>query len=148
MVWNTVAQQRLFYPRGLASADSLVEPVNSGEQLTAWLGALADIFDLFLPTPTGKSPQSRSLCAFRDQVVSLLPSGPRQGQARAAVGQFIDIHRIRNGRLHTDATNWAVSLHRLGAPASEPPGQQWDRISALTVGVVYAIIELLQHFIP
>jgi hypothetical protein len=147
VVWNIVAQQRLFYPRGLAGAASLVESVNSGEQLTSRLGALADIFDLFLRTPTGKSPQGGSLNAFRDQVVSLLPAGPAQDLARAAVCQFIDINRIRNGRLHTDTTNWAESLHRLGVPASESPGQQWDRIRALTVEAVYAIIELLQQLI-
>lgn len=144
VVWKAVTEQRLFYLRGLASAASLVEPVSSGDQLTARLGSLADIFDLFLRTPTGSPPKGGSLSAFRDQVVSRLPSGPAQDQARAAVGQFIDVNRIRNGRLHTDATNWAESLHRLGVPASEPPGQQWERIRAVTVEAVYTIIELLQ----
>jgi hypothetical protein len=46
----------LFYPRGLANADSLIEPANSGDQLTARLGALADIFDLFLRPVSGSSP--------------------------------------------------------------------------------------------
>ena len=147
VVWKAMAQQRLFYPRGLASAASLVEPVSSGDQLTARLGALADILDLFLRTPTGSSPNGGSLSAFRDQVVSRLPSGPAQEQARAAVGQLIDINRIRNGRMHTDATNWAESLHRLGVPSSELPGQQWERIRAVTVEAVYAIIELLQQLI-
>lgn len=73
-----------------------------------------------------------------------LPAGPAQEQARAAVGQLVDINRIRNGRLHTDATNWAESLRRLGVPSSEPPAQQWERIRAVTVEAVYTVIELLQ----
>lgn len=53
----------------------------------------------------------------------------------------------RNGRLHTDATNWAQALQRLGIPSAEPRGQQWDRISAVTVAAVYTFIELLQPLI-
>jgi hypothetical protein len=135
VVWKAVTtQQRLFFPRGLASAASLVEPVASGDQLTARLGALADIFDLFLRTQTGGPPQGGSLNAFRDQLASRLPAGPARDQARTAAGQLSDINRIRNGRLHTDATNWAESLVRLGVPTSEPPAQQWDRIRAIAVG--------------
>jgi hypothetical protein len=147
VVWKVVTQQRLFYPRGLASAASLVEPVMSGDQLTARLGALADIFDLFLRTATGSSPAGGSLNAFRNELVGHLTSSPAQDQARAAVGQLVDITRIRNGRLHTDASNWAESLHRLGVPASESPGEQWERIRALTVEAVYTIIELLQTLV-
>jgi hypothetical protein len=55
-----------------------------------------------------------------------------------------DINRIRNGRLHTDATDWAESLRHLGAPPGELPGQQWDRIRAVAVEALYAIIDLLQ----
>lgn len=52
VVWKAVTQQRLFYPRGLAGAANLVEEVASGDQLTARLGALADVFDLFMrPRP-------------------------------------------------------------------------------------------------
>lgn len=58
VIWKVVAGQRLFYPRGLASAASLVEPVNSGDQLTARLGALADVFDL-VPAPHNGQPTSR-----------------------------------------------------------------------------------------
>jgi hypothetical protein len=42
--------QRLFCPRGLAAPASLVEPASSGDGLTARLGALADVFDLFMRT--------------------------------------------------------------------------------------------------
>jgi hypothetical protein len=146
VVWKAVTQQRLFYPRGLASAASLVEPV-SGDQLTARLGALADVFDLFLRAPTGSPPAGGSLNAFRDQVAERVPDGPAQEQARAAIRQLTDVNRIRNGRLHTDATNWAESLYRLGVPTSESPGQQWERIRAISVEAVYAIIELLQQLI-
>jgi hypothetical protein len=147
VAWKAVTQQRLFYPRGLASAASLVEPVISGDQLTAKLGALADVFDLFMRTADGKAQAGGSLNAFRDQLVSRLPSVATQEQARAAVGQLTDINRIRNGRLHTDATNWAESLQRLGVPPSESPSQQWDRIRAVAVEAVYTIIELLQSLI-
>ena len=131
VVWKAVTQQHLFHPRGLAGAAGLVETVISGDHLTARLGALADVFDLFMRTADGKQPAGGSLNAFRDQVLNRLPPGPGQDQARAAVGQLIDINRIRNGRLHTDATNWAQALQRLGIPSSEPPGQQWDRIRAV-----------------
>jgi hypothetical protein len=63
------------------------------------------------------------------------------------VGQLIDINRIRNGRLHTDATNWAQALQRLGIPSSEPPARQWERIRAAAVEAVYKLIELLQPLI-
>lgn len=132
----------LFYPRGLAGAASLVEPVNSGDRLTARLGALADIFDLFLRTADGKPPKGGSLNAFRDDLVGRLQSSATQEQARAAVEQLVDINRIRNGRLHTDATNRAESLRRLGVPASDSPTQQWDRIRTVTVEAVYTIIQL------
>lgn len=148
VVWRAVAQQRLFFPRSLASAASLVEPVSSGDQLTARLGALADIFDLFLRTATGGAPTGGSLNAFRERLVNRLPAGPAQDQARAAVAQLADINRIRNGRLHTDATNWAQSLYRLGVPTNESPAQQWQRIRTVAVGAVYTIIELLQPLIP
>jgi hypothetical protein len=147
VVWKALTQQRLFYPRGLAGAANLVEPVISGDQLTARLGALADVFDLFMRTADGKQQPGGSLNAFRDQVVNRLPSGSAQDQARAAVGQFIDINRIRNGRLHTDATNWAEALQRLGVPSSESPTQQWERIRSAAVAAVYTIIELLQPLI-
>jgi hypothetical protein len=147
VVWKAAAQQRLFYPRGLASAASLVEPVNSGDQLTARLGALADIFDLFTRTATGGSPAGGTLNVFREQIVNRLTSDPAKEGARAAIGQLTYINRIRNGRLHTDASNWAESLHRLGVPANESPGEQWERIRAITVEAVYTIIELLQALI-
>ena len=147
VVWKAVTQQRLFHPRGLAGAAGLVEPVISGDQLTARLGALAGVFDLFMRTADGKQPAGGSLNAFRTQVLNRLPPGPGQDQARAAVGQLIDINRIRNGRLHTDATNWAQALQRLGIPSSEPPGQQWDRIRAVAVETIYTLIELLQPLI-
>jgi hypothetical protein len=143
-----VAQQRLFYPRSLAAAANLVEPVISGDDLTARLGALADVFDLFMRTADGKQQPGGSLNEFRGQVVNYLPSGSAQNHARAAVGQLIDINRIRNGRLDTDATNWAEALHRLGIPSSESPTRQWDRIRAITVAAVYTMIELLQPLIP
>jgi hypothetical protein len=147
VVWKAVTKQRLFYPRGLASAASLVEPVISGDQLTARLGALADVFDLFLRTPTGGAPAGGSLTAFGKQVVELLETDPAKDQAGAAVGRLVDITRIRNGRLHTHASNWAESLHRLGVPASDAPTQQWEHIRSVTVEAVYGIIELLQPFI-
>lgn len=123
VVWKALTRQRLFHPRGLAGAASLVEPVLSGDQLTARVGALADIFDLFMRTADGRSPSDGSLNAFRGQVLNYLPSGPGQDTAHAAVGQLIDISRIRNGHLHTDATNWAQALQRLGIPSAEPPLQ-------------------------
>lgn len=147
VVWKAVTQQRLFHPRGLTGAASLAEPVISGDQLTARLGALADVFDLFMRTADGRQPSSGSLNAFGDQVLNRLPSGPGQDQARAAVGQLTDINRIRNGRLHTDATNWAQALQRLGIPSAEPPGRQWDRIRAVAVEAAYTLIELLQPLI-
>ena len=123
VVWKAATQQRLFHPRGLASAASLVEPVISADQLTARLGALADVFDLFMRTADGRQPPDGSLNAFRDQVRNRLPPGPGQDQARAAIGQLIDINRIRNGRLHTDATNWAQALQRLGIPSASHPAR-------------------------
>ena len=147
VVWKGVTQQRLFLPRGLAGAASLVEPVISGDQLTARLGALADVVDLFMRAADGRQPSGGSLNAFRDQVLTCLPSGPGQDQARAAVGQLTDNNRIRNGRLHTDATNWAQAMQRLGIPSAEPPGRQWDRIRAVAVEAVYTLIELLQPLI-
>jgi hypothetical protein len=148
VVWKVVTKERLFYPRGLAGAASLVEPVGSGDQLTARLGALADIFDLLLRTTDGKPPKSGSLNAFRDDLVGRLPSSAAQEQARTVVGQLVDINRVRNGRLHTDATNWAESLHQLGVPSSESPAQQWERIRAVTVEAIYTIIQLLEPLIP
>lgn len=64
-MWKAVAQQRLFHPRGLAGAASLVTPVISGDQLTTRLGALADVFDLFMRTADGRQPSGGSLNTFR-----------------------------------------------------------------------------------
>ena len=128
----------------VAASASLVEPVNSGDQLTSRLGALADIFDLFTRTATGSSPAGGTLNAFRDQLMNRLTSDPARDQARATVGQLVYVNRIRNGRLHTDAFNWTESLHQLGVPASDSPAEQWERIRAITVEAVYTIIELLQ----
>jgi hypothetical protein len=61
-----------------ASAASLVEPVSCGGQLTARLGALAYIFDLFLCTAIGGSPVGGPLNAFPNQLVNRLPTGPAQ----------------------------------------------------------------------
>lgn len=147
VVWKVLTGQRLFYPRGLAATASLVEPASSGDGLTARLGALADVFDLFMRTADGKAPKPGSLTAFCEELISHLPSAPDQDRARAAVGRLTDINRIRNGRLHTDATNWAESRWRLGVPPSDLPAQQWDRIRSATVEAVYVIIELLQQLI-
>jgi hypothetical protein len=147
VVWKAITHQRLFYLRGVAGSASLVEPVNSGDQLTARLGALADIFDLFTRAADGRSPREGSLTVFRNLVVNRLTSEPAKDQARATVDQLIDINRIRNGRLHTDASNWAEALHRLEVPANEPPAEQWERIRSITVEAVYTIIELLQAVI-
>jgi hypothetical protein len=98
-------------------------------------------------TADGKAPKGGSLNMFREQLVSQLAATPAQDQAQAAVGRLTDINRIRNGRLHTDATNWAESLQRLGVSSSELPGQQWDRVRAATVEAVYVIIELQQQLI-
>ena len=68
-------------------------------------------------------------------------------RAQAEVDRLGDINRIRNGRLHTDATNWAESLQRLGIPSSESPGRQWDRVRAAAVDAAYVLIELLQPLI-
>lgn len=137
---------RLFYPRGLAATASLVEPASSGE-LTARLGALADVLDLFMRTADGKAPKPGSLTAFCEELVSRLPSAPDQDRARAAVGRLTDINRIRNGRLHTDATNWTESLRHLSVPPGDFPARQWDRIRSAAVEAVYVIIELLQQLI-
>ena len=142
-----MTKERLFYPRGLAGAASLVEPVSSGDQLTARLGALADVFDLFLRNPDGKPVKGGSLNAFGDDLVARLQYDAAQQQARTVVEQLSDINRIRNGRLHTDATNWAESLHRLGVSSNESPAQQWERIRSITVGAVYATIQLLEPLI-
>lgn len=71
VVWKALTGQRLFYPRGLAAAASLAEPASSGDELTARLGALADVFDLFMRTADGKAPKGGSLTAFCDELVSL-----------------------------------------------------------------------------
>jgi len=147
VVWKALTGQRLFYPRGLAAATSLVEPVSSGDELTARLGALADVFDLFMRAADGKAPKGGSLNMFEQQLAAQLVAASAQEQARAATARLADINRIRNGRLHTDATNWAEALQRLGVPSSELPGQQWDRIRAAAVEAVYVIIELLQPLI-
>jgi len=147
VAWKAVTHDRLFYPRGVAGSASLVETVNSGDQLTARLGALADIFDLFTRAANSRSPRDGSLTAFRNLVVNRLTSEPAKDQARAAVEQLVDINRIRNGRLHTDASNWTEALHRLEVPANESPAEQWERIRSITVEAVYTIIELLQAVI-
>jgi len=147
VVWKALTGQRLFYPRGLAASASLVEPVGSGDELTGRLGALGDVFDLFMRAADGKAPKGGSLNAFREGLVGRLSSVPEQDKARSAIEQLRDINTIRNGRLHTDATNWSESLRRLGVPPGELPGQQWDRIRAATVEAVYVIIELLQSLI-
>lgn len=147
VVWKALTGQRLFYPRGLAAAAGLVGPVTSGDELTARLGALADIFDLFTRTADGRAPRGGSLKVFAEQLVSQLTATSVQDQAQAAIQRLLDINRIRNGRLHTDTTNWAESLQRLGVPSSELPSQQWDRIRAAAVEAVYVIIELLQPLI-
>jgi hypothetical protein len=147
VVWKALTGQRLFYPRSLAAAASLVEPVSSGDELTARLGAVADVFDLFMRSAEGKVPKGGSLAAFRQELVSRLPATQDQDRARAAVGRLLDINQIRNGRLHADATNWAASLRRLGVPLGELPGRQWDRIRSAAVEAVYVIIELLQLLI-
>lgn len=147
VAWTVLTGQRLFYPRGLAAPASLVEPASSGDGLTARLGALADVFDLFMRTADGKAPKPGSLTAFCAELTSRLPSAPDQDRARAAVGRLTDINRIRNGRLHTDATNWTESLRRLSVPPGDLPAQQWDRIRSATVEAVYVIIELLQQLI-
>ena len=147
VAWKVLTGQRLFYPRGLAAPASLVEPASSGDGLTARLGALADVFDLFMRTADGKAPKPGSLTAFCAELTSRLPSAPDQDRARAAVGRLTDINRIRNGRLHTDATNWTESLRRLSVPPGDLPAQQWDRIRSATVEAVYVIIELLQQLI-
>jgi len=146
VVWKVLTGQRLFYPRGLAAA-SLVEPATSGDELTARLGALADVFDLFMRAADGKAPKPGSLTAFCEELVSRLPSTPDQERARGTVARLTDINRIRNGRLHTDATNWAESLRRLSVPPGDLPARQWDRIRSATVEAVYVIVELLQHLI-
>jgi hypothetical protein len=64
------------------------------------------------------------------------------------IAQLADINRIRNGCLHTDATNWAESLYRLGAQANESSAQQRQRSRTVAVGAVYMIIELPQPLIP
>jgi hypothetical protein len=147
VTWKALTGQRLFYPRGLAAAASLAEPVGSGDELTARLGALADVFDLFMRTADGKAPKGGSLNVFGEQLLGQLAATQAQEQARAAMARLVDITRIRNGRLHTDATNWAESLQRLGVPPGELPVQQWDRIRAAAVEAVYVIIELLQPLI-
>jgi hypothetical protein len=147
VAWKVLTGQRLFYPRGLAATASLVEPASSGDELTARLGALADVFDLFMRTADGKPPKPGSLTAFCEELVSRLPSAPDQDRARAAVCRLTDINRIRNGRLHTDATNWIESLRRLSVPPGDLPARQWDRIRSAAVDAVYVIIELLQQLI-
>jgi hypothetical protein len=116
VTWKVLTGQRLFYPRGLAATASPVEPASSGDELAARLGALAHVFDLFMRTADGKAPKPGSLTAFCEELISRLPSAPDQDRARAAVGRLMDINRIRNGRLHTDATNWTESLRRLSVP--------------------------------
>jgi hypothetical protein len=58
VVCKAVTQQRMLHPRGLAGAAALVETVISGDQLTARLGALADVFDPFMRTADGKQPDA------------------------------------------------------------------------------------------
>ena len=98
-------------------------------------------------TADGKPPKGGSLNMFREQLAGQLVATPAQDQAQAALARLVDINRIRNGRLHTDAANWAESLQRLGIPSSGFPGQQWDRVRAATVEAVYVIIELLQPLV-
>jgi hypothetical protein len=147
VTWKVLTGQRLFYPRGLAATASLVEPASSGDELTARLGALADVFDLFMRTADGRTPRNGSLTAFCEELVTRLPSKPDQDRAQAAVARLTDINRIRNGRLHTDATNWAESLRRLSVPPGDLPARQWNRIRSAAVEAVYVIIELLQRLI-
>jgi hypothetical protein len=148
VVWKALAGHRLFYPRGLTAAASLAEPVSSGDELTARLGALADVFDLFTRTADGKASKSGALNAFQEQfAVRLAGDVPAEAKVRAAVGRLKDINEIRNGRLHTDATKWAEALRRLGVPSGELPSQQWDRIRAAAIESVYALIGLAEPLI-
>jgi hypothetical protein len=81
-----------------------------------------------------KPPKGGSLTIFREQLADQLATDPAKDKAQAAVEQLVDITRIRNGRLHTDASNWVESLHRLGVPVSDSPTEQWERIRAVAVG--------------
>ena len=85
---------------------------------------------------------------FREQLADQLATDPAKDKAQAAVEQLVEITRIRNGRLHTDASNWVESLHRLGVPVSDSPTEQWERIRAVAVEALYSIIQLLEPLIP
>ncbi len=115
---------RLFYPRSPASATNLVEPVASGDQLTARLGTLADVFDLFMRGPDEE--KSKTLTSFREELMRRLTDDGARERARDAVGRLLDVNEIRNGRLHTDTTTWAACLGRLGITPSDLPDQQWE----------------------
>lgn len=147
VAWKAATGNRLFYPRGLASAASLTEPVNNGDQLTVRLGALADVFDLFLRSPEGRSAKGGSLNKFCEDLVNQVPAGAQE-QARAAVGRLLNVNYIRNGRLHTDDKKGTEALRMLRMPPNESPEQQWERIRAVTVDAVYTIIQLLEQLIP
>ena len=146
VAWKALTgEHRLFYPRSLASTTNLVEPVASGDQLTARLGTLADIFDLFMRGPDEK--KSKTLTLFREELMRCLTDDGARERARDAVGRLLDINEIRNGRLHTDATTWAACLGRAGHHASNTPDQQWERVRAAAVEALYTIIETLQQHI-
>ena len=81
VAWKVLTGQRLFYPRGLAATASLVEPTSSGDRLTARLGALADVFDLFMRTADGKASKPGSLTAFCEELISRLLSTPDKESA-------------------------------------------------------------------
>jgi len=102
---------------------------------------------LFICAADGKAPEDGALAAFCQQLDSRLGPLPDQDRARAAVKRLININRIRNGRLHTDGTNRAESLRRLGVSPGELPDRQWDRIRSAAIEAVYVIIELLQLLI-
>jgi hypothetical protein len=146
VAWKALTRQhRLFYPRGLAGTANLVEPVAAGDQLTARLGALADVFDLFMRGPDDK-PKHKTLTLFRDELMKHIPETGQQ-RADQAIGMLLDINELRNGRLHTDSTKWAECLTRVGIVPSEPPDKQWDRVRSAAVEALYTIIELLQPLI-
>lgn len=71
------------YSHGLAGAASLVEPVISVDQLRAGLGALADVFDLFMCAADGRQ-QARYLLICETPASESAKSGPStQPRARS-----------------------------------------------------------------
>jgi hypothetical protein len=96
-VWKALTGQRLYYPRCLAAAASLVESVSSGDKLTVRLSGLAGRVRPVHAHGRRQSAANRLAERVGEQLLGQLEDTSAHDQARVAVERLQDINRIRNG---------------------------------------------------